>query len=81
MDYGMGFVTAERPKTNMERYGEMVDALVASNDEACARTFDDVKEAKTVQAVLSSIIRKGYEGVSCRREGATVFVIKGSVNE
>mgnify|MGYP007049348014 CR=1 FL=1 len=52
-------------------------SLREGDDECIGCEFDDLKKAKTAQAAISAVARKKFSGIKCRREGATVYVVKG----
>lgn len=75
-EYGMGFAACEKPVGTSGRYEQMLAKFAGSQDECISCEFEDVKRAKTAQAAISSVARKKFSGVKCRREGATVYVVK-----
>lgn len=75
-EYGMGFAACEKPMGTSGRYERILEAFSAGDDECIGCEFDDLKKAKTVQAAISSVARKKFNGIKCRREGATVYVVK-----
>lgn len=75
-EYGMGFAACEKPMGTSGRYEQILEAFSAGGDECISREFDDLKKAKTAQAAISAVARKKFDGIKCRREGATVYVVK-----
>lgn len=75
-EYGMGFAACDRPVGASGRYERILEAFSAWDDECIKCEFDDLKKAKTVQAAISAVARKKFDGIKCRREGATVYVEK-----
>lgn len=76
-EYGMGFAPCEKPMGASGRYEKVLEAFWAGDDECIGCEFDDLKKAKTAQAAISAVARKKFSGIKCRREGATVYVVKG----
>lgn len=76
-EYGMGFAPCEKPMGASGRYEKILEAFWAGDDECIGCEFDDLKKAKTAQAAISAVARKKFDGIKCRREGATVYVVKG----
>lgn len=75
-EYGMGFAACEKPMRASGRYEQILEAFSAGGDECISCEFDDLRKAKTAQAAISVVARKKFDGVKCRREGATVYVVK-----
>ena len=75
-EYGMGFAACEKPIGASGRYEQILEAFSAGDDECIGCEFDDMKKAKTAQAAISAVARKKFSGIKCRREGATVYVVK-----
>lgn len=75
-EYGMGFAACEKPMGASGRYEQILEAFSAGGDECISCEFDDLKKAKTAQAAISAVARKKFDGIKCRREGATVYVVK-----
>lgn len=76
-EYGMGFAACEKPMGASGRYEKVLEEFRAGDDECIGCEFEDLKKAKTAQAVISAVARKKFSGIKCRREGATVYVVKG----
>lgn len=76
--YDMGFEGCERPKTNTGRLADVIEAFIASEDEAIKVVFSDVQKAKAMQSNLSKTIRTKFadRGLKCRRNDAAVYVVK-----
>ena len=75
-EYGIGFVACEKPMGAIGRYEKVLEAFSAGDDECIKCEFEDLKKAKTAQAAISAVARKKFDGIKCRREGATVYVEK-----
>lgn len=75
-EYGMGFAACEKPMGASGRYEQILEAFSAGDDECISCELDDLKKAKTAQAAISAVARKKFDGIKCRREGATVYVVK-----
>lgn len=77
-DYGMGFQSCEAPKSASARLADVIGEFIGSEDEAIKIAFDDVQKAKAMQSNVSKTIRTQFpdSGLKCRRNDATVYVIK-----
>lgn len=75
-EYGMGFEACEKPMGASGRCEQLLESFRAGGDECISCEFDDLKKAKTAQAAISAVARKKFDGIKCRREGATVYVVK-----
>lgn len=75
-EYGMGFAACEKPMGASGRCEQILEAFWAGDDECIKCEFDDMTKAKTAQAVISAVAHKKFDGIKCRREGATVYVVK-----
>lgn len=75
-EYGMGFAACEKPMGASGRYEQILEAFSSGDDECIRCEFEDLKKAKTAQAAISAVARKKFDGIKCRREGATVYVVK-----
>lgn len=76
--YDMGFEGCERPKTNTGRLADVIEAFIASEDEAIKVVFSDVQKAKAMQSNVSKAIRTKFadRGLKCRRVDAAVYIVK-----
>lgn len=75
-EYGMGFAACEKPMGASGRYERVLEEFLAGGDECIGREFEDLRKAKTAQAAIGAVARKKFSGIRCRREGATVYVVK-----
>ena len=75
-EYGMGFAACEKPMGASGRYEKVLEEFRAGGDECIGCEFEDPKKAKAAQAAISAVARKKFSGIKCRREGATVYVVK-----
>ena len=78
--YEMGFAPCTRPRTERQVIEELVEQFAESDDDCLCRECSEVREAKALQTVVSRVCRDSVDascaGISCRRVGKSVYLVK-----